>query len=230
MSSNSQDNRPASIPESPPDRRGILIVVSSPSGGGKGTLIRRVLKMLPDLGYSVSYTTRPPRAGEIEGQDYFFVSVEDFRAMETAGEFLESAVVHGNLYATSHKRVEQNLTQGHDIVLEIDVQGAENVHRLVSDAVMIFVLPPSYQVLTERLEARGSEMPGDLALRLKNAHIEVKAYNRFDYIIINDDADRAANQLAAVILAERARRERQQTAAQRVLMTFSTPATSNDGT
>ncbi|HEY0544570.1 MAG TPA: guanylate kinase [Pyrinomonadaceae bacterium] len=200
--------------------RGMLIVVSSPSGGGKGTLIRRVLKIVPDVGYSVSFTTRSPRAGEVNGRHYFFVQVEEFRAMAAAGAFLEWAVVHGNLYGTAHAQVERELAEGRDIILEIDVQGADSVRRLMADAVTIFILPPSFEILSERLRARGSEQPGDLALRLSNARQEVLAYRRFDYVIINDDADRAAAQLASVFYAERARRERQEEAARCVLETF----------
>ena len=200
--------------------RGMLVVVSSPSGGGKGTLIRRALKTVPNLGYSVSFTTRSAREGEIDGRDYFFVSEEKFNEMAAAGAFLEYARVHGNLYGTSHAQVEHELAEGHDIILEIDVQGAESVRHLVSDAVSVFILPPSFEVLRERLERRGSERPGDLALRLKNSRGEVERYREFQYVIINDDAEVASSQLASVIYAERARRERQEQAAQRVLATF----------
>lgn len=204
----------------------MLVVVSSPSGGGKGTLIRRVLKIVPDVGYSVSFTTRAPRVGEEHGRHYFFVEAEEFRAMISAGAFLEWAVVHGNLYGTAHAQVERELAEGRDIILEIDVQGADSVRHLLADAVTIFILPPSFEILRERLKARGSEKPGDLVLRLGNAREEVLAYRRFDYVIINDDADRAAAQLASVIYAERARRERQEEAAQCVLETFTQPAES----
>jgi guanylate kinase len=205
--------------------RGMLIVVSSPSGGGKGTLIQRVLKIVPDVGYSVSYTTRAPREGEVDGRHYFFVSVETFHAMVSHGDFLESATVHGNLYGTAHARVEEELSQGHDIILEIDVQGAGKVRKLVSTAVMVFVLPPSFEILKDRLTARGSEDPSELALRLSNARHEVEEYKLFDYVIINDDAVRAANQLAAVLYAERARRTRQEETAHRVLETFARAVT-----
>jgi len=198
----------------------MLIVVSSPSGGGKGTLIRRVLKTVPNLGYSVSFTTRRARAGEIDGRDYFFVSEDKFKEMAEAGAFLEYARVHGNLYGTSHAQVERELAEGRDIILEIDVQGAESVRRLVRDAVSVFILPPSFDTLRERLEGRGSERPNDLALRLKNSRGEVERYREFQYVIINDDAEAASSQLASVIYAERARRERQEEAAQRVLATF----------
>jgi guanylate kinase len=200
--------------------RGMLVVVSSPSGGGKGTLIRRVLKTVPNLGYSVSFTTRAPREGEQDGRDYFFVSVEKFSEMIERGAFLEWAVVHGNHYGTSHTQVERELQEGHDIILEIDVQGATSVRRLVMDAVGVFILPPSFEILRARLEARGSERPNDLALRLRNSRGEVEHYREFQYIIINDDAEIAASQLASVIYAERARASRQKEAAERVLATF----------
>ena len=220
MSSNIQTPTFASDDQQSSSERGMLIVVSSPSGGGKGTLIQRALKIAPDVSYSVSYTTRMPREGEVDGREYSFVSVETFRAMEAAGELLESAVVHGNLYGTSLARVEEELSAGRDIMLEIDVQGAENVRRLVPDAVMIFILPPTFQILCERLKARGSESPDEQALRLTNSRHEVEAYRQFDYIIINDEVDRASNQLAAIVHAERARFERQESAAKRVVATF----------
>ncbi len=208
--------------------RGKLIVVSSPSGGGKGTLIRRVLKNVPDVGYSVSFTTRAPRKGEVHGQDYFFVREEEFREMERAGEFLEWAVVHGNLYGTACSQVERELAEGRDILLEIDVQGADMVRVLAPDAVTIFILPPSFEILRQRLTGRGSEGPDDLALRLRNSRAEVEAYSRFEYVIINDDADRAAAELASIIYAERARRERREDAAKRVLESFTQTAESSN--
>jgi guanylate kinase len=200
--------------------RGMLVVVSSPSGGGKGTLIRRALKTVPNLGYSVSFTTRPPREGEVNGRDYFFVCVERFKEMIAANEFLESAVVHGNLYGTSHLEIERELNEGHDIILEIDVQGAKSVRNLVADAVSVFILPPSFEILSDRLIGRGSERPDDLALRLRNARQEVEHYRDFQYLLINDDAERAAGLLASIIYAERARRERQENVARRILASF----------
>jgi guanylate kinase len=200
--------------------RGMLIVVSSPSGGGKGTLIRRALKTVPNLGYSISITTRAPREGEVNGRDYFFVSTERFNQMVSAGEFLEWAVVHGNLYGTSHVEIERELSEGHDIILEIDVQGAMSVRRLVADAVSIFILPPSFKTLRDRLIGRGSERPDDLELRLRNSRDEVEHYREFQYLVINDDAESAAGLLASIIYAERARRERQEDAARRVLASF----------
>lgn len=227
MSSKRESQGPDNDGSQGPVGRGMLIVVSSPSGGGKGTLIRRVLKSVPDIRYSVSYTTRAPRDGEVVGKDYFFVTVDEFRKMVDAGEFLEWAVVHDNLYGTTRAQVEHELSHGHDIILEIDVQGAENVRELIKDAVMVFVLPPSFEVLCQRLTIRGSEQPDDLALRLRNACHEVKAYPNFEYIIINEDAERAGRQLANIIDAEKARRSRQEIHARRVLDTFTASATCN---
>ncbi len=202
------------------DSRGMLIVVSSPSGGGKGTLIRRVLKEVPNLGYSVSFTTRAPRSGETNGRDYFFISLDEFEKGVAAGRFLEWARVHGNFYGTAHEQVEHELTEGHDIILEIDVQGAKSVRQLVADAASVFILPPTYEVLRERLTRRGSERPDDLALRLRNARTEVLHYSEFDYVVVNDEADTAAAQLAAIVYAERARRTRQEQIARRIIDTF----------
>lgn len=204
----------------PVGARGILVVVSSPSGGGKGTLIRRVLKSVPNLGYSVSFTTRARREGEVHGRHYFFVAPAEFEAMVEAGEFLEWAYVHGNRYGTSRAQVAREVAQGRDIILEIDVQGAANIRQLVADAIGVFILPPSFAVLRERLIGRGSENPDDLALRLRNARGEVERYREFDYVVINDDAERAAAELAAIIYAERSRTPRQERAAQEVLATF----------
>jgi guanylate kinase len=200
--------------------RGMLVVVSSPSGGGKGTLIQRALKTVPDLGYSVSFTTRLPREDEVNGRDYHFISVTEFQMMIEAGEFLEWAHVHGQLYGTGRSQVAREVAAGRDIILEIDTQGAKSVRGLINDAVSIFILPPSYEVLRERLAGRGSERPDEIALRLGNARGEVEQYREFDYVVLNDDADRAAAQLASIIYAERARRERQERVARAVLASF----------
>lgn len=190
--------------------RGVLFVVSSPSGGGKGTIIKRVLDVMPDLRYSVSYTTRAPRNGEVDGREYFFVDRRRFEEMVAAGDFLEWANVHGHLYGTSRRQVIEDTEAGSDIVLEVDVQGAASVKRLGVDSVSIFILPPSLQVLRDRLTARGTDSQEELAVRLRNAPEELKQYSTFDYIIFNDQVDRAAAQLAAIVSAERARRYRQE--------------------
>jgi guanylate kinase len=190
--------------------RGMLIVVSSPSGGGKGTLIDRVLKTVPGVSYSVSYTTRAPRGTEQEGREYFFVSTAEFEEMIGRGEFLEWANVYGYLYGTSLAQVERELAAGHDIILEIDVQGAASIRAQIVDAISIFILPPSFELLRQRLLTRGTDSPADLERRLRGAPAEVEQHKDFQYVILNDDINRASQQLAAVIYAERARRERQQ--------------------
>lgn len=200
--------------------RGILFVISSPSGGGKGTLIRRLLDTVPGVSYSVSWTTRDARPSETDGLNYHFVSEEEFERMRASGGFLEWAVVHGHLYGTARSVVEQELNEGHDIVLEIDVQGAEAVRAAFESVVSIFILPPSFEVLRARLSARMTERQEELELRLSNARGEVEQYRYFDYVILNDEVERAAAQLSGIVLAERARRERQEWVARRVLASF----------
>lgn len=202
------------------DSRGILFVVSSPSGGGKGTLIQRMLKKIPDLSYSVSFTTRAPRTGEIDGREYFFVTQEKFEQIAAAGEFLEWANVHGKFYGTSRQQVAHETSAGRDIILEVDVQGAASVRALVPDSVSVFILPPSFEVLRQRLIARGTDSPDELNVRLRNAPAELKDYSAFQYVILNDDADRAADQLAAIVYAERARLSRQESRIRNVVEAF----------
>lgn len=201
--------------------KGNLFIISSPSGGGKGTLIREVLKTVPNVGYSVSFTTRAPREGENDGEHYVFVSPPQFEKMREAGAFLEWARVHGNFYATSREQIEKKIAGGDDVILEIDVQGAASVKKLMPEAVGVFILPPSFEILTERLQNRGSESSSDLAVRLLNARGEVERYREFDYLIVNDEIPRAATQLSAVFLAERAKRARMESAVQEILKTFS---------
>ena len=200
--------------------RGTLFVVSSPSGGGKGTIIRHVLDCVENLSYSVSFTTRAPRPTEVDGREYFFVSLETFDEMVAAREFLESACVHGNFYGTSKKQVLEETSAGADIILEVDVQGAASVRELLMDSVSIFILPPSYEVLRQRLIARGTDSPEQLEVRLRNAPEELKQYSAFDYVIINDEIDRAAAQLRSIIYAERARCMRQEPLVREVIQKF----------
>ena len=199
---------------------GTLFVVSSPSGGGKGTLIRRVLDTVPNLSYSVSYTTRAPRNSEVDGREYFFIDLAAFEKMASAGEFLEWACVHGNLYGTARHQVMEETAAGVDIILEVDVQGAASIRDLMLDAVSIFILPPSYEILKERLIARGTDTPEQLAVRLKNAPDELQQFTCFDYVIINDDVNRAAHQVAAIIFGERARCQRQEKVVKEVIEKF----------
>jgi guanylate kinase len=200
--------------------RGTLFVVSSPSGGGKGTIIEHVLECVENLSYSVSYTTRAPRLKEVDGREYFFISRETFQEMVAAGEFLEWACVHGNLYGTAKNQILAETAAGSDIILEVDVQGAASVRQLLMDSVSIFILPPSYEVLRERLIARGTDSPEELAVRLRNAPEELRQYSAFDYVIINDEVRRAVNQLASIIYAERARCMRQEGLVREVIEKF----------
>ena len=204
----------------------MLIVVSSPSGGGKGTLIDRVLQTVPDVSYSVSYTTRAPRAAERDGREYFFVSTGTFEDMIRRQEFLEWANVYGFLYGTSRSQVERERAAGRDIILEIDVQGAASIRQRIDDAVTIFILPPSFELLRARLLARGTDSPVDLERRLRGAPAEVEQYQGFQYVILNDDINPASAQLASVIYAERARRERQELSLKDALADFARVAKS----
>lgn len=212
----SESTQPSNTEES----RGILFVVSSPSGGGKGTLIRRVLDKIPDLSYSVSFTTRAPRSGEIDGREYFFVEQDKFEQLVAENEFLEWANVHGKLYGTSRQQVFKEIAEGRDIVLEVDVQGASSVRSLLPESVSVFILPPSFEILKSRLIARGTDSLEELDVRLRNAPSELQDYSAFQYVIINDDAGRAANQLEAIVYAERARLSRQEPKIKRVVEAF----------
>jgi guanylate kinase len=179
-----------------------------------------VLAVVENLRYSVSYTTRAPRLGEVHGREYFFVNRDTFAEMVAAGEFLEWACVHGNLYGTAKTQIIEETAAGADIILELDVQGAASVRQLLMDSVSIFILPPSYEELRQRLIARGTDSPEELELRLRNAPEELKQYSAFDYVIINDEIDRAVGQLASIIYAERARCMRQESLVLKVIEKF----------
>jgi guanylate kinase len=200
--------------------KGNLFIITSPSGGGKGTLIKRVLPTVENLSYSVSYTTRDKRAGEINGTDYFFIDVKEFEELIEQNEFLEYAEVHGNFYGTSKSQIVKETDSGHDIILEIDVQGAEKVYQRLMNAIGIFILPPSYQVLKERLIERDTENNDDLKVRLENAKKEVKQISKFDFIIVNNEIEKASEELKAIILAERLKRDRQIYLIQDILNSF----------
>jgi guanylate kinase len=199
---------------------GNLIIISSPSGGGKGTLIREILDVVPHLGYSVSITTRAPRHGEENGKHYQFVTRSEFEDYRARGAFLEYAEVHGNYYGTSLELTEKMMRDGMDVVLEIDVQGAASVLEKVPNAVSIFILPPSFEVLRARLTARATEGVEDLDLRLRNSVKEVMDYSKFRYAVMNDDIATASRKLAAIILAERLRTDRQSDVLQGILDSF----------
>ena len=176
-----------------------LFVISGPSGAGKGTLLAELRKQRPDLGLTVSATTRSPRPGEVDGTSYYFLSDEEFRRRIEAGEFVEWAEVHGHLYGTLVSEVKRLLAKGHSLVLEIDVQGALNVRKVYPDAVLVFIEPPSLQVLEERLRGRGTEDEASIELRLKNARHEMELADQYDVRIVNDTVDRAAQELGSVM-------------------------------
>ncbi|MFY9557044.1 MAG: guanylate kinase [Blastocatellia bacterium] len=218
--SSSQSGLPAEQLPAGPAERGNLIVVSAPSGAGKSSLAGRVLKRVPDLRFSTSYTTRELRGSEQDGIDYHFVSEQEFLAMRDREEFLESAEVHGHLYGTHQRLVEEVLSQGFDVMLDIDVQGAEQIRRRVPEAILIFILPPSREVLEARLRTRNLNHPEDIERRLRNAAIEVQLYDRFNYVVVNDELDRALAELEAIITAERCRPERQRNRIESIISTF----------
>jgi guanylate kinase len=188
---------------------GALFIVSSPSGGGKTSLVKALLEAEPEVRLSVSYTTRPPRPGEANGRDYNFVAPAEFKRMLEAGEFLESAVIYGNHYGTSQKWVEAEFARGRDVLLEIDWQGAQQVRKLMRQVVSIFVLPPSLDILAARLKGRAQDTPDAVARRLAAAREEIAHVAEYDYAIINEDFDRAALDLRSIVRSERLKLARQ---------------------
>jgi guanylate kinase len=178
------------------------IILSSPSGGGKTTIAKRLLQVRKDVGYSVSCTTRPPRDGEVEGRDYYFRSREQFEAGRKAGEFAESAEVHGDLYGTLRSEVDRVLKSGRHVVMDIDVQGAKQFKEVFPDSVLVFILPPSAEVLLERLRARKTESAESMIRRLRSAKEELKAIDLYPYLIVNDDVESAVAAVSRIIDAE----------------------------
>ncbi len=202
------------------NRKHFLIVISSPSGAGKTTLVSALLSRVPQTRLSVSYTTRPPRPHEIDGKDYRFISQDEFERMRQRGEFLEWAEVHGHLYGTSRRMIEEILTAECDAVLDIDVQGAAQVRKQFPDAVTIFILPPSFAELKRRLSSRGTETPESLERRLHVARQEVLRYTEFQYLVVNDQLDAAIAAVEAIVRAERQKRQRREDEARAILRTF----------
>lgn len=192
------------------------LILSAPSGGGKTTIAKRLLAGRSDVGYSVSCTTRAARDGELHGRDYYFLSPEQFEAARTAGEFAEWAEVHGWMYGTLRAEVQRVLVEGRHVVMDIDVQGARLFARAFPEAVLVFVLPPSAEVLIERLTARQSESRQQLQVRMRNALEELAAVDQYEYVIVNDDLDDAVRTVSAVIDAEATRRVRNPDVASRV--------------
>jgi guanylate kinase len=200
--------------------RGLLFVVSAPSGTGKTTVVERLVEVQPRLVKSRSYTSRPARPGETDGVDYNFVSRPEFEALVGRGEFLEWADVFGNLYGTSRSETERRLAEGDDVVLVIDVQGARQVRATKRDAVAVFVLPPSFQLLEQRLRGRSQDSDGAIARRLETARQEIAAVREYDYVVVNDELDRCVSELQAIVTAERARLGRRMAAIAPIVRTF----------
>ena len=183
--------------------KGILYIVSAPSGAGKSSLVRAIVQKLPDVVVSVSHTTRPMRAGEVDGQDYHFIDESHFNAMVEQGDFLEHAQVFGNHYGTSKQSIEEQLLSGKDVILEIDWQGARQIRQLMSESKSVYILPPSIDALKERLSNRGQDSDEVIDSRMREAVSEMTHYGEFDYIVINDDFDEATEQLASIFVCNR---------------------------
>jgi guanylate kinase len=184
------------------------IILSAPSGGGKTTIAKAILAARPDIGYSVSCTTRSPRAGEINGKDYYFISRTEFLSKRERGEFAESAEVHGHLYGTLRSEVLRVLESGKHVLMDIDVQGAVQFTRVFPQSVTVFILPPSADILLERLRKRQTESPAQLADRLLSALQELQSVDEYEYVVVNDALDQAVKRVGSIIDAEVSSRER----------------------
>jgi guanylate kinase len=191
-----------------PTYRPLVYIISAPSGSGKSTLVNELLKLVPDLDFSISYTTRAPRGSEQNGKQYHFVSREEFEQMIRDDEFMEHANVHGNYYGTARRFLREAEEKQHDLLLDIDVQGAAQIKRKLPDAISIFVLPPDRKTLEWRLRKRGEDSDEVIGRRLDAARREIENYDKYDYILINDKLEESSDSLEAVVLSERLRRSR----------------------
>ena len=200
--------------------RGLLFIVSAPSGAGKTTLVERLVEQLPHLRMSRSYTSRPTRPGETDGVDYNFVNRDRFEAMARSGEFLEWAEVFGNLYGTCAEDTEGMLAGGDDVVLVIDVQGARKVRARGLQTKAVFVMPPSFAVLEQRLRGRSKDSEADIQRRLQVAREEVAAFPEYDFVVVNDEVSAAVDRLRGIVVSERARLQRMQAEAEKIVRTF----------
>jgi len=199
---------------------GNVFVLSAPSGTGKSTLAKQLVKQVPDLDFSVSFTTRKPRPGEVHGRDYFFVDDATFDAMVAEDGFVEWVEVYDRRYGTGKAWIQERLRAGGDILLDIETQGARQVHRTIPDAVMVFLLPPSSGELASRLRGRGDESEEQVRIRLDYARHELSQFDSYDYLVVNDTVDQAYRKLESIIIATRCRRERMGKTAQRILESF----------
>jgi guanylate kinase len=201
-------------------RGGNLFIVSGPSGAGKSVLAASVLGMLPSLHFSISYTTRSPRGSERDGVEYHFVDRQRFRELEEAGEFLEWAEVYGNYYGTSRRFIDEMLTRGEDVLLDIDVQGARTIREKRRQAITIFIMPPSFEVLRSRLERRKLDKDYVMKQRLDIARSEIEHYANYDFLIINEEIGRSVDELKGIILARRCQMPARAEVAQAIVATF----------
>jgi guanylate kinase len=198
----------------------VVFIISAPSGSGKSTLVNRLMLEVPNLCFSISYTTRAPRGHEVQGTNYYFTSRPDFEKRLQNNEFLEHADVFGNYYGTHRSELELARTQGKDLVLDIDVQGAAQLRKSIPDAVTIFVLAPSKQILEHRLRYRGEDSDQVIKRRLADAAREIRNYYLYDYVLINEDIDESARTLGSIVRAERVRRTRIEDKLRPILKTF----------
>jgi guanylate kinase len=197
-----------------------VFIISAPSGSGKSTLVSRLMEAVPDLRFSISYTTRAPRGHEIHGCDYYFVSREEFEDKRLRGEFLEHAEVFGNYYGTHQSELDLARAEGRDLVLDIDVQGAQQLKRKIPEAVTIFILAPSREILEQRLRARSEDSDAVIARRLKGAADEIRNYRQYDYVLVNHEVASSLETLASIITAERVRRIRMEDQIRPILESF----------
>jgi guanylate kinase len=197
-----------------------VFIISAPSGSGKSTLVHEVMQRVPGLRFSVSYTTRPPRGQERDGEEYFFISREDFVARAARDEFLESAEVFGHYYGTHQSELERAEAEGCDLVLDIDVQGARQLKRRIPAAVSIFILPPSREVLEQRLRSRSQDSEPVIERRLGEAKEEIRNYSQYDYLVVNREVKSSVEELAAIVQATRSRRDRMEREIRPILETF----------
>jgi len=197
-----------------------VFIISAPSGSGKSTLVHELMQRVPGLRFSVSYTTRPPRGQERDGQDYYFISREDFEARVARNEFLESAEVFGHYYGTHQSELDRAETDGCDLVLDIDVQGARQLKRGIPAAVSIFILAPSREVLEQRLRLRSQDSGPVIERRLREAAEEIRNYSQYDYVLVNREVKSSVERLAAIVQATRSRRDRMEREIRPILETF----------
>lgn len=189
-------------------KKGLLIVISGPSGAGKGTVYNEVLIRKPEINRSISVTTRAPRVGEVDGVHYYFKTEEEYQKMIAAGEFLETAAVYNNYYGTPKKPVYEKLALGQDVMFEIDTLGAKQIKRMYPESITIFIIPPSFEILEKRLRDRGTDSEANIRRRLSSAKNELEKYKQYDYIVFNDDLETAIAQVLSIIDAEKRKMER----------------------